>query len=334
MQVRRDKKMPVALLQGVDEAIISQAYPVFEITNTDELLPEYLMLWFTRQEFDREACFYAIGGVRGSLEWEDFCDMKLPIPHPDKQKEIIKEYNTIVNRINLNNQLIQKLEETARAIYKQWFVDFEFPDENGKPYKSSGDEMEFNEELEKEIPQDWKVGVLSDIASIIMGQSPDGETYNNDNQGMIFYQGRSDFGFRYPDITTYTTSPKRKAKRGDILVSVRAPVGDLNIATENCCIGRGIAAVRSKTNCNSFLFYTMQTLKTQFNISNDEGTVFGSINKDDLYALKVLIGENEIENFDKLVSGIDKNINMYSQQNKIFYSIKNLLLSKLATIEN
>jgi type I restriction enzyme S subunit len=125
MQVRRDKKMPVALLQKVDEAIISQAYPVFEVTDAVELLPEYLMMWFSRQEFDREACFYAIGGVRGSLEWEDFCDMQLHIPKPDKQKEIVKEYNTIVNRIALNNQLIQKLEETAQTIYKQWFVDFE-----------------------------------------------------------------------------------------------------------------------------------------------------------------------------------------------------------------
>jgi type I restriction enzyme, S subunit len=125
MQVRRDKKMPVALLQEVDEAIISQAYPIFEVKDEKELLPEYLMMWFTRSEFDREACFNAVGGVRGSLEWEDFCEMQLPIPSPDKQKEIVKEYNTIVNRINLNKQLIQKLEETAQAIYKQWFVDKE-----------------------------------------------------------------------------------------------------------------------------------------------------------------------------------------------------------------
>ena len=145
MQVRRDKKMPVALLQEVNEAIISQAYSVFEVKDEQELLPEYLMMWFSRYEFDREACFYAVGGVRGSLEWEDFCDMQLPIPSITKQREIVKEYNAIQNRINLNQQLIQKLEETAEAIYKQWFVDFEFPDENGQPYKSNGGEMVWNE---------------------------------------------------------------------------------------------------------------------------------------------------------------------------------------------
>ena len=149
MQVRRDKKMPVALLQEVDEAIISQAYPIFEVKDEQELLPEYLMMWFTRSEFDREACFHAVGGVRGSLEWEDFCDMQLPIPHPDKQREIVKEYNAIQNRIALNQQLIQKLEETAQAIYRAWFVEFEFPDENGKLYKSNGGEMVFNEELNR-----------------------------------------------------------------------------------------------------------------------------------------------------------------------------------------
>jgi type I restriction enzyme S subunit len=129
MQVRRDKKMPIALLKDRDLAIISQAYPVFEITDTSKLLPEYLMMWFSRKEFDREACFYAIGGVRGSLEWEDFCDMRFPLPEIEKQKEIVKGYNIIVDRINLNNQIIQKLEETAQAIYKQWFVDFESTDE-------------------------------------------------------------------------------------------------------------------------------------------------------------------------------------------------------------
>jgi type I restriction enzyme S subunit len=161
MQVRRDKKMPVALYLENEPSIISQAYPIFEIVNSEELLPEYLMMWFTRSEFDREACFNAVGGVRGSLEWEDFCNMQLPIPSIEKQKEIVKEYHILVNRIDLNNQLITKLEETAQAIYKQWFVDFEFPDEKGLPYKSNGGEMEFCEEFEKEIPVGGNIHKLS-----------------------------------------------------------------------------------------------------------------------------------------------------------------------------
>lgn len=144
MQVRRDKKMPVALLKDLDEAIISQAYPIFEVKDEKELLPEYLMMWFERSEFDREACFNAVGGVRGSLEWEDFENMQLPIPHPDIQREIVKEYNTIKNRMTLNQQMIQTLEETAQAIYREWFVE--------------GIDLE-------NLPEGWRVGKLKELCS-------------------------------------------------------------------------------------------------------------------------------------------------------------------------
>ena len=142
MQVRRDKKMPVALLQEVDEAIISQAYPVFEVKDEEKLLPEYLMMWFARSEFDREACFHAVGGVRGSLEWEDFENMQLPIPHITKQREIVKEYNTIQNSIALNQQMISNLEETAQAIYREWFVE--------------GIDLE-------NLPEGWRIGKLGNL---------------------------------------------------------------------------------------------------------------------------------------------------------------------------
>lgn len=175
MQVRRDKKIPVALLHDFDEAIISQAYPVFEIIDRNELDPEYLMMWMSRLEFDRHACFLAVGGVRGSLEWEDFCDMELPVPSIEKQREIVREYNAIVNRIQLNEKMNQKLEETAQAIYKHWFVDFEFPisaeyaasigkpELEGKPYKSSGGEMVSCPELDQEIPKGWSLSKISEF---------------------------------------------------------------------------------------------------------------------------------------------------------------------------
>ncbi|MCP2038338.1 restriction endonuclease subunit S [Chryseobacterium sp. HSC-36S06] len=169
MQVRRDKKMPVALYLENKPSIISQAYPVFEIIDETLLLPEYLMMWFTRSEFDREACFLAVGGVRGSLEWEDFLNMELPIPSPEKQKEMIEEYETIENRIQLNKKLCATLEETAQTIYKHWFEDFEFPDENGKPYKSSGGEMAKCEELGKEIPKAFKLYKISELIENSLG---------------------------------------------------------------------------------------------------------------------------------------------------------------------
>lgn len=332
MHVGRDYRLPVSMSRSDYEFMVSPAYDVFEIKDTEKLFPEYLMMWFSRKEFDRNSWFYTDADVRGGLHWKALCDMQLPILSPAKQREIVKEYNVIQNRIALNQKIIQKLEETAQAIYKQWFVDFEFPDENGLPYKSNGGEM-VDSEL-GEIPNKWKVGVLSDLAIIIMGQSPEGESYNNDKKGMIFYQGRTDFGYRFPDITTYSTHPKKKALKNDILISVRAPVGDLNIAIEDCSIGRGVGAMRSKIKCNSHLFYLLQKLKSQFDISDGEGTIFGSINKDDLYNMEVNYSETTVKEFEQIVCPIDENIKVFSKQNQVLNSLKNLLLSKLATIEN
>jgi len=334
MQVRRDKKMPIALLQDFEEAIISQAYPVFEVIDENELMPEYLMMWFSRSEFDRQATFYAVGGVRGSLEWEDFLDFELPIPNLQKQQEIVNEYNTIVNRIKLNEKLNQKLEETAQAIYKHWFVDFEFPNKDGKPYKSNGGKMVFNEELEKEIPVGWEKSILIKVADIIMGQSPKGESYNEKGNGELFYQGRTEFGFRFPSVKMYTTEPKRRAKKGNILMSVRAPVGDLNIANNDCCIGRGIASLESKINCNSFLFYLMNDVKNQFKVSNDEGTIFGSITKDGLYEIEILKATDKvIQSFNEIIKSIDNSISFNCEELFYLNQLKDLLLSKMSNIE-
>ena len=138
------------------------------------------------------------------------------------------------------------LEAMAKQLYDYWFVQFDFPNEEDKPYKTSGGVMVWNEKLKREIPQGWSNGVLSDVANITMGQSPDGSSYNEYGEGIIFYQGSTDFGLRFPDIRQYTTSPNRYANKGDILMSVRAPVGALNIANNDCCIGRGLSALSSK----------------------------------------------------------------------------------------
>lgn len=163
MHVGRDYRIPIALSSEEEPFMVSPAYDVFEIIDTTILDPEYLMMWFSRKEFDRNTWFRTDADVRGGLHWNAFADLKLPIPSPEKQLEIVKEYNTVQNRIQLNNQLITKLEETAQALYKQWFVDFEFPDANGKSYRSNGGEMVFCEELDREIPVGWEVTKIKDF---------------------------------------------------------------------------------------------------------------------------------------------------------------------------
>ena len=171
---------------------------------------------------------------------------KIFIPDLAEQKKIGQLLRRIEEKISLNKQINQNLEALARQLYDYWFVQFDFPDENGKPYKSSGGTMVWNEKLKREIPDGWTSGVLSDMANITMGQSPDGKSYNNEGNGIIFYQGSTDFGERFPKVRQFTTEPSRFAKKGDILMSVRAPVGALNIANNDCCVGRGLASINSK----------------------------------------------------------------------------------------
>lgn len=297
---RRGDKMGIALLTDYDIALVSQAYTVFEIINQEQLLPEYLNLWFKRPEFDRYARFHSHGSVREIFDWEEMCNVELPIPEIEEQRKIVEAYKTIEKRIALKRKINDNLEAQAFAIYKEYT--------RSSNTKSS----------------------LSDIAIITMGTSPDGETFNTEGLGDIFYQGRTDFGFRFPTIRLFTTDGKRFAKAGDVLMSVRAPVGDVNIAKEDCAIGRGLASIRPKDGCRSFLYYTMQELNFELNKFNDEGTVFGSITKDDLYALKVITLDTQTrENFERIVAPIDDLIKANEYEVSQLTDVCSTLLSKL-----
>ena len=208
----------------------------------------------------------------------------------------------------------------AKQLYDYWFVQFDFPDENGRPYKSSGRAMVWNEKLKREIPKHWNEGILSDIANITMGQSPDGSSYNEVGEGIIFYQGSTNFGIRFPDIRQYTTAPSRYANKGDILMSVRAPVGALNIANNDCCIGRGLAALSSKVGSMTHLYYTMNYFRLRFEDMNSAGTTFGSITKDELYGLPIVLpAHNTLLSFEKICAPI------YDKQMVIGEEIKSLI---------
>ena len=177
-------------------------------------------------------------------------------------------------------------------------------------------------------------GTLSDIAAITMGQSPSGSSYNEDGVGAVFYQGRAEFGFRFPKRRLFTTEPKRMAETGDVLLSVRAPVGDLNVAYERCCIGRGLGAIHSKTGHSSFVLYTMFALRSQLDVFNGEGTVFGSINRDALNAILIDIPPvTEIDQFEAVAHPIDELIRANYEENCRLEAIRDSLLPKLMSGE-
>ena len=229
----------------------------------------------------------------------------IPVPSDEEIQNFSHLYSTIAKKINLNRSINRDLEALAKQIYDYWFVQFDFPDENGRPYKSSGGMMVWNDDLKREIPEGWNNGIFADIANITMGQSPDGSSYNEEGIGSIFYQGSTDFGVRFPSVRMFTTSPSRFAKQGDILMSVRAPVGAVNIANSDCCIGRGLSAINSKIGSITYIYYVVHYLKVRFDSLNTAGTTFGSITKDELFKLPVVVpSDNVIERFESICKPI------------------------------
>ncbi|EAW1058418.1 restriction endonuclease subunit S [Salmonella enterica] len=257
----------------------------------------------------------------------------LPVSLPKdiiEQKKIASVLANIDEKIAINNRINAELEAMAKTLYDYWFVQFDFPDANGKPYKTSGGKMEYNAMLKREIPAGWAVNTLSQIANITMGQSPAGESYNEDGIGTLFFQGSTDFGWLFPTPRQYTTSPARMAKKGDILLSVRAPVGDMNIANADCCIGRGLAALNSKSHSDGFLFYVMKYFKQIFDRRNAEGTTFGSMTKDDLHSLQVVCPEpGLLKRYDDIVSEYNKMIFTRSLENQDLIKLRDWLLPLL-----
>lgn len=248
----------------------------------------------------------------------------------EEQSAIASALKVIDAKIDCNNRINAELETMAKTLYDYWFVQFDFPDAKGKPYKSSGGKMIYNPTLKREIPAGWTDKQLSQIANITMGHSPLGESLNESNDGVEFFQGSTDFGWQFPTVRQYTTQVTRMAKRGDILLSVRAPVGDMNIANIDCCIGRGLAALNSKDGFDGFLFYVMRYFKTIFDRRNGEGTTFGSITKDDLHSLPLAYPPIELlKEYDKVVSNYNQMVFTRSMENQHLTQLRDWLLPML-----
>jgi type I restriction enzyme S subunit len=243
-----------------------------------------------------------------SIKPSDIEDLEIEIPDLATQKKIADILGSLDRKITQNTEVNENLQAQAQAIYQHMILD--------------------------NADYSWTPGVLSDIAVITMGQSPKGESYNEEGVGTVFFQGRAEFGFRFPTRRLYTTDPKRMARANDALMSVRAPVGDMNVAYEDCCIGRGLGAIRSKDGHQSFVLYTMLALREQLNVFNGEGTVFGSINRDALNSMPIDIPPQEIiDQFEDIVAPMDAAIrNNYDEICRL-QALRDSLLPRLMSGE-
>ncbi len=334
---RNGDKISIALLEDFDEAIVSQAYTVFEVIDTNELNPEYLMMWFRRPEFDRYARFMSHGSARETFDWDEMEEVELPIPTIEKQNEIVKEYNTIVNRIKLNETLNQKLEETAQAIYKHWFVDFEFPNEDGKPYKSSGGKMVYNEELEKEIPDGWGVNNLSLIASYLNGLAM--QKFEPETEDYLPVIKIKELNQGYTDTNSGKASkniPKEYIiNNGDVIFSWS---GTLKV--DIWCGNKGglnqhlFKVTSEKYNKWFYYLWTKYHLNEFNRIAEGKKTSMGHIKREDLNNAYVLIPKKmELDMMDKTMNTLVENIIILKLENRKLSNIKDSLLSKMSKVE-
>ena len=291
-----------------DRYVISQSQ--FRVRCNDKVLPEYLVYYFHTPIGQHKLLSNAsqVGVPALARPSSTFQQIEVELPELSIQKRVVEIITTIQKKIENNQELNDNLQQQAMALYAEMFLN------------SSDNNV--------------TSGTLSDIAVITMGQSPSGSSYNEDGVGEVFYQGRAEFGFRFPKRRLFTTEPKRMAETGDVLLSVRAPVGDLNVAYERCCIGRGLGAIHSKTGHSSFVLYTMFALRSQLDVFNGEGTVFGSINRDALNAIPIDIPPvTEIDQFEAVAHPIDELIRANYEENCRLEAIRDSLLPKLMSGE-
>jgi len=284
---------------------------VFDKTKIDTNFLYYHLISPDTQELIKSL---DVGSTQPKLPIYNIQKIDILLPPLHDQKAIAEVLSSIDDKIDLLHRQNKTLEEMAITLFRQWFIE---PAKDG-------------------LPEGWKMGYLADEFDITMGQSPPGETLNEEKIGMVFFQGGSDFRFRFPVPRVYTTAPTRIAKPLDTLVSVRAPVGDINMAFEECCLGRGVAAFRYKQNPEfySYTYYKMRSLTEQIKLFEDYGTVFGSIGKENFKKLDCFIPPIEmILKFEENAKPFDDKIISNTSQIQTLEKLRDILLPKLMSGE-
>ena len=285
------------------------------------------------------------GGTRNALTKGMIESLEIPLPPFPEQHAIAHILGTLDDKIELNRRMNETLEAMARAMFKSWFVDFEpvraktegrwhrgeslygFP---ADVYDLFPDRL-VDSEL-GEIPEGWEVKALGECFSLTMGQSPPGNTYNDNGQGLPFFQGSTDFGERYPTNRRYCTEPARLAQMEDTLVSVRAPVGAINRAWERCCIGRGVAALRHNSGSAPYTYYAIWVAQPGISQYEHTGTVFGAIGRKQFRALQVLEPPREtIAAFDRVGQDLDGRIRSNVDASRSLATQRDALLPRLVS---
>ncbi|MBP1644757.1 MAG: restriction endonuclease subunit [Bacteroidetes bacterium] len=323
---RNGEKITIALFSDYEKALISQAYIPFEVKDTKELNPEYLMMWFCRHEFDRYARFKSHGSAREIFDWEEMCNVMLPIPSIEKQREIVEEYNTIQNRINLNQNLIQKLEATAQAIYKEWFVD--------------GIDLEH-------LPDGWRIGTIGDYAKVKSGFAFKSEWWQLDGVPVIKIGSinNNTIDTNMLDHVSSNIIDKAKnyiVKKADIVIAMTgATIGKFGLIPElnsTILVNQRVGMFDLGNNPIEkvpFLYINLLNDSIQNEIINVGGdSAQANISNGQIESIEMIYPHKElIENFNRSCYPFFELILNKINENQKLMEMKDLLLSKLASVE-
>ncbi|MFZ2463335.1 MAG: restriction endonuclease subunit S [Caldibacillus thermoamylovorans] len=289
-------------------------------------------LYYLLKNYSKEITNRETGTVFASINKKGLETIKLPFPSDIEQKAIANILSTLDEKIETNNQINEKLEEMAQAIFKHWFVDFEFPNENGEPYKSSGGEM-----VESElgmIPKGWTITTLSKYGKLQMGLSPKSNTYNEEGIGIPLLNGAADFSGKLITPNKYTTDPKRICKENDLVFCIRATIGNITYADKQYCLGRGVASITPLHETYSeYIYYNLKRKMDEL-ISKATGSVILGLSKPDINEMKIVVpNEGILLNFHKIVSKFHKTTRNNDIQNLRLSNIRDTLLPKLMSGE-
>lgn len=290
------------------------------VLDESKCYPKFIYYQLRSEHIGRWLEKVSIGATMPSLNTGLLSGIEMVLPPIEIQKQIAGILSAYDDLIENNQKQIKLLEEAAQRLYKEWFVDLRFP----------GHE---NTKIVNGVPEGWNEKTLSQVANVIMGQSPRSEFYNSEKKGLPFHQGVGSYGVRFVMDDIYSTSYTRIAEPNSILFSVRAPVGRLNITKNKVVIGRGLAAINQTDGCQSYLYYLLKNKFFKDNIVGN-GSIFASVSKDELLNQKFLIPErNLMMQFEKIVSQMDKQIENLDSKNKKLIEARDRLLSKLMSGE-
>ena len=292
----------------------------YSIHPNNRVIPKYLYYAVKNPIFYGNANNIANGSAQKLIPLSKLAGMEVSVPPIERQETIVNILSAYDELIENNQKQIKLLEEAAQRLYKEWFVDLRFPGHETTPIVDG-------------VPEGWKEQSLYQIADVVMGQSPKSEYYNQVGEGLPFHQGVGSYGNRFVSDETYSTSFTRIAEAGSILFSVRAPVGRLNLTKNKVVIGRGLAAINHRRGAQSYLFYLLKEKFFRDDIIGN-GSIFASISKEELLNQTFLIPiDSLVGQFNGIAGGIDKKIDILSEQIRLLTEARNRLLPKLMSGE-